>query len=249
MKKKNILEIKNLTVSIKEKIILSNLNLQINENEIHIIMGPNGAGKSTLVKLLVGHPLYKIKEGQIIYLKKNLLNILPINRAYKGIFLGFQAPQEIPGITNYDFLKLIYNQNLKYHNKEELKSLNFLSIITILLNKLNLASEFLSKNVNQNLSGGEKKYNEILQMLLLNPKLIILDEIDSGLDLDAIKIIFKDILKNKTKKSSILLITHNPKIVSYLNPTHIHILRQGNFIQTGNINLINSILSKGYQNL
>ena len=248
MIKRNILEIKNLTVSLNDKIILSNLNLNINENEIHIIMGPNGAGKSTLVKLLVGHPSYKIKEGQILYLKKNLSDILPINRVHKGMFLGFQSPYEIPGITNYDFLKLIYNQHLRYKNKKEIKSLEFIKIIKILLTKLNLQSEFLTKNVNQNLSGGEKKSNEILQMLLLNPKLIILDEIDSGLDLDSIKIIFSDILKNKIKRSSILLITHNPKIISYLNPTYIHILRNGKFIQTGDMTLLDSIINKGYTN-
>jgi Fe-S cluster assembly ATP-binding protein len=249
MKKNLLLNIKNLFVTLENKLIINNLNLKIKENEIHVIMGPNGSGKSTLSKILVGHPSYKVQSGAITYLQKNLLNISPLSRSYEGIFLGFQSPIEIPGITNYDFLKLIYNQKQKYYNKKELTSLEFIKIIEILLKKLNLNFNFLNRNVNENFSGGEKKYNEILQMLLLNPKLIILDELDSGLDLDAIKIIFNDILKNIKTRASILLITHNPKILFYLKPNYIYIMRKGSIVKKGTVELLKNIETLGYNSM
>lgn len=246
MKNNVILNINNLSVTLENKILIHNLNLNIKQNEIHFLMGSNGSGKSTLAKILAGHPAYNIQSGNIKYLNQDLFKISPINRSYNGIFLGFQTPLEIPGITNYDFLKLIYNQKQKYYNKKESTSLEFIQIIEILLKKLNLNFNFLNRNVNENLSGGEKKYNEILQMLLLNPKLIILDEIDSGLDLDAIKIIFNNILNTIKNKSSLLIITHNPRILKYLIPTHIYIMQKGTIIKQGNHSLIKEIEKFGY---
>lgn len=242
-----LLNIQNLTVSTTTKILLKKINLQINNHEIHILMGPNGSGKSTLAKVLVGHPLYKCIGGDIFFLKKNLLSLSPIQRSHLGIFLGFQTPIEIPGISNYDFLYLIYNTKKKYLKQKEVTPLEFFKIISRYLNLLNLNSDFLNRNVNENFSGGEKKKNEILQMLLLQPKLIILDEIDSGLDMDILKLIFNTILLNLSKKTSLLIITHNPKILIELKPTFIHIMNNGEIIKTGNSTLLTQLENQGFQ--
>lgn len=245
---KNILQIKNLNFNLNEKKILNNLSLSINENEIHIIMGPNGSGKSTLAKILVGHPIYSTLNitGEIFYFNENLLSLSAEIRAHKGLFLAFQNPIEISGVTNYDFLKLIYNQKLKYNNEIELTSIEFLKKIEKLLYKLRINYAFLNRNLNEGFSGGEKKLNEILQMLLLEPKLIILDEIDSGLDIDILKLICKDILNNLSKKTSLLVITHNPKVVEYLKPKYLHIFINGKIVKTGTKELINQLNTTGY---
>ena len=178
--KEKLLQIINLEASIGQKKIIKNLNLEISKNEIHLIMGPNGCGKSTLSKILAGHPSYLISSGQINYCNENLLEKTIDQRAQEGLFLAFQYPLEISGITNYDFLRSIYNQKQKFLKKSELDPLEFMNIIQPLLEQLKMNQEFLNRNLNEGFSGGEKKRNEILQMLLLNPKLIILDEIDSG---------------------------------------------------------------------
>jgi Fe-S cluster assembly ATP-binding protein len=248
MIQKTILKIQNLAVCIEQKKILNDFNLTIFENEIHVIMGPNGSGKSTFSKVLAGHPCYNVKNGHIQFLDENLLNLPPETRAHLGLFLAFQYPVEISGVTNYDFLRIAYNEKKKYTNELELNPLEFMELIQNLLQKLKMKPEFLSRNLNEGFSGGEKKRNEILQMLVLEPKLIILDEIDSGLDIDAMKIICEGILNNMKKNSSLIIITHNPKILTYLKPTYIHIMREGKIIKTGNEELILQLENEGYQN-
>jgi len=245
---KNILDIKNLNVIVDKNIIINNLNLTIGKGEIHVIMGPNGSGKSTLSKILVGHPSYQILDGQINFFNENLLYLSPEERSHKGLFLAFQYPLEIHGITNYEFLRTIYNEKQKYLKKEEITPLEFANYIQKFTKKLNLKESFLLRNLNEGFSGGEKKRNEILQMLLLKPKLAILDEIDSGVDIDALKIISKSILniKKENKKFSLLIITHYPKILEYLNPDYIHVMINGNFVYSGNSSIIKDINKHGY---
>jgi Fe-S cluster assembly ATP-binding protein len=244
---KILLDLKNLEASIEKKKIIKNLNLTINKNEIHIIMGPNGSGKSTLSKILAGHPSYEIEKGSILFKNKNLLDMSPEIRSHEGIFLAFQYPIEISGVTNYDFLRLAYNEKRKYEQKVEVGPLEFMELTQTLIKKLKIQTEFLNRNLNEGFSGGEKKRNEILQMLLLNPTLIILDEIDSGLDIDAIKIICEGIMNNLDSDSSLLIITHYPKILEYLKPTHVHIMIKGKIIKTGNMELVHYLEKEGYE--
>lgn len=243
---KKLLSIKNLSGSIESKQILKNFDLIINENETHVIMGPNGSGKSTLSKILAGHPSYNVDHGEIEFEGKNLLEMSPEIRSHEGLFLAFQYPIEIAGVTNYDFLRIAFNEKRKYFQLKELDPLEFMELTQSMLQKLKMKPEFLNRNLNEGFSGGEKKRNEILQMLLLNPKLTILDEIDSGLDIDAIKIICEAIAKYKEKNSSLIIITHYPRILSYLKPTHIHIMINGKIIKTGNLELIEAIEKNGY---
>lgn len=244
-----LLTLKDLEASIENKIILNKLNLEVKENEIHVIMGPNGSGKSTLSKVLAGHPSYKINNGSIFFCNKNLLEMAPEERSHEGLFLAFQYPIEIPGVTNYDFLRIAYNEKRKYLKESELDPLEFMKLTEILLKKLKIKNEFLNRNLNEGFSGGEKKRNEILQMLLLDPKLIILDEIDSGLDVDAIKIICEEINKNIAQNSSLIVITHYPRILNYLKPTHVHIMIEGKIIKTGNMELVEILEKDGYQGI
>jgi Fe-S cluster assembly ATP-binding protein len=243
---KKILDIQNLEASIENTTILKDLNLSIYPNEIHVIMGPNGSGKSTLSKILAGHPAYQINSGTITFCEKNLLDMEPEIRSHEGLFLAFQYPLEISGVTNYDFLRIAYNEKRKYEKQVEVNPLEFMQTIEILLQKLKMKSEFLYRNLNEGFSGGEKKRNEILQMLLLAPKLVILDEIDSGLDIDALKVICEGILQNLPKDVSLLVITHYPKILTYLKPTKVHILMNGKIIQDGNLELIEQLETEGY---
>ena len=245
-----LLEIKNLQASIGNKKIIKDFNLEIGPNQIHLIMGPNGSGKSTLSKILAGHPSYTINQGEIHYCGENLIEKEINQRAQEGLFLAFQYPIEISGVTNYDFLRSIYNEKQKFLKKLELDPLEFMSVIQPFLETLKINPEFLNRNLNEGFSGGEKKRNEILQMLLLNPKLIVLDEIDSGLDIDAIKTIFEGVLstlKMLETGCSILVITHNPKVLNYLLPDFVHIMMDGKIIKTGNMELVELIETFGYQ--
>jgi Fe-S cluster assembly ATP-binding protein len=242
-----LLSVDKLNAKIQNTEILKNFSLEIGENEIHVIMGPNGSGKSTFSKILAGHPSYEIISGQISFDNKDLFDLSPENRSHAGIFLAFQYPVEIAGVTNFDFLRIAYNEKQKYEKKEELDPLEFMEITQIFLKKLKMKPEFLNRNLNEGFSGGEKKRNEILQMLLLNPKLVILDEIDSGLDIDALKIICEGIVKNLSTKASLVVITHYPRILTYLKPTHIHIMMDGKIIKTGNQELIDILEMKGYE--
>jgi Fe-S cluster assembly ATP-binding protein len=243
----NLLKINNLEAFIDNVQILKNLNLKIGKNEIHVIMGPNGSGKSTLSKILAGHPAYSNIKGNVEFKGKNLLDMDPEKRSHEGLFLAFQYPLEITGVSNYDFLRIAYNEKQKFKNESELDPLQFMELIQKLLNKLKMKSEFLNRDLNEGFSGGEKKRNEILQMLLLKPDLVILDEIDSGLDIDAIKIICEGIKNNLEKEASILLITHYPRILDILEPTHVHIMIDGNIVKTGNLELVEELEKKGYE--
>lgn len=241
-----ILKLENLKASINNIQIINQLNLTINENEIHVIMGPNGSGKSTLSKILAGHPNYSVDGGKIEFNTLNLLDMPPETRSHEGLFLAFQYPIEITGVTNYDFLRIAYNEQRKFKNEQELDPVEFMKLAQNYLEKLKMKSEFLNRDLNEGFSGGEKKRNEILQMLILDPKLIILDEIDSGLDIDALKIICQAINENRNSKTSFLLITHYPRILSYLKPDFVHIMMNGKIIKTGNMELIDLLELKGY---
>jgi Fe-S cluster assembly ATP-binding protein len=242
-----ILEIKNLEVSINENLILKNLNLTIHKGEIHAIMGPNGSGKSTFSKVLAGHPAYSILNGDILWKGLSILDLDPEERSHLGIFLAFQYPIEIPGVSNEDFLRLAYNAKQKFYQKPEIGPLEFLKIINEKLTLVNMSSSFLSRNVNEGFSGGEKKRNEILQMVLLDSELSVLDEMDSGLDIDALKIISNGINKFMNSQKSIILITHYQRLLDYITPDFVHVMQDGKIIKTGSAELAKELEMKGYQ--
>ena len=242
----NILELDQLQASIDDKLIINDFNLNVGEGEIHVIMGPNGSGKSTLSKVLAGHPSYEVQNGHINFNNQDLLELSPEERSHQGLFLAFQYPIEIAGVTNYDFLRIAYNEKQKYLKKPELDPLEFMNLVQVLLNKLKMRDEFLNRNLNEGFSGGEKKRNEILQMLLLDPKLVILDEIDSGLDIDALRIICENITLNLNKSSSLVVITHYPRILEYLKPNFVHIMIQGKIVKTGGYELVEKLEENGY---
>nr|WDB00079.1 sulfate ABC transporter protein [Cyanidium sp. THAL103] len=241
-----ILKIHDVTAEINNTIIIKKLNLTIKPGETHIIMGPNGSGKSTLSKLITGHPLCRLIRGIITFNDINISNMSPNERSQAGIFLGFQYPIELNGVNNIDFLRSIYNSRRKYLNLESVDPLSFIEIIKPKLELINMNLKFLERNVNEGFSGGEKKKNEILQMMILDPKLIILDEIDSGLDIDALKLIANTINSNKTKQNSFLIITHYKRLLDYIKPDFIHIMINGNILETGGINLVEKLENKGY---
>nr|YP_010537326.1 Iron-sulfur cluster formation ABC transporter ATP-binding subunit [Hemiaulus sinensis]UYC31113.1 Iron-sulfur cluster formation ABC transporter ATP-binding subunit [Hemiaulus sinensis] len=242
-----ILEIKELKASINENEILKNLNLQVNKGEIHAIMGPNGSGKSTFSKVLAGHPAYEVLSGEILFKGKSVLNLEPEERSHLGIFLAFQYPIEIPGVSNEDFLRLAYNAKQKFNNDSEVDPLEFLSIINQKLKLVDMSPVFLSRNVNEGFSGGEKKRNEILQMTLLDSELSILDETDSGLDIDALKVISNGINKFMTKDKAIILITHYQRLLDYVKPDFVHVMQNGKITKTGTAELAKELEMKGYE--
>ena len=242
-----ILEIKNLKASINTNEILNDLNLKVYKGEIHAIMGPNGSGKSTFSKVLAGHPAYEVLEGEILFNGISILNLDPEERSHLGIFLAFQYPIEIPGVSNEDFLRIAYNAKQKFKNLPEVDPLEFLSIINEKLNLVDMSPVFLSRNVNEGFSGGEKKRNEILQMILLNSKLSILDETDSGLDIDALKVISNGINTFMTKDKAIILITHYQRLLDYIKPNFVHVMQNGKIIKTGTAELAKELEIKGYE--
>ena len=243
----NLLEIKDLQVSINENNILKNFNLTVNKGEIHAIMGPNGSGKSTFSKVLAGHPAYSVLMGDIFFKGSSILDLDPEHRSHLGIFLAFQYPIEIPGVSNEDFLRLSYNAKQKFDKKPEVDPLEFLEIITKKLDLVNMSPTFLSRNVNEGFSGGEKKRNEILQMILLDSELAILDETDSGLDIDALKTISMGINNFMTSSKSILLVTHYQRLLDYIKPTYVHVMQNGKIIKTGSAELAKELENKGYE--
>ena len=245
--KSPILEVKDLTTSINQVEILKNLNLTVYEGEIHAIMGPNGSGKSTFSKVVAGHPAYEVLNGDILLKGKSILNIEPEERSHLGIFLAFQYPIEIPGVSNEDFLRLAYNAKQKFKDQPEVDPLEFLSIINQKLELVDMSPIFLSRNVNEGFSGGEKKRNEILQMILLDSELSILDETDSGLDIDALKIISKGINTFMKEDKAIILITHYQRLLDYIKPNYVHVMQNGKIIKTGTAELAKELELKGYE--
>jgi Fe-S cluster assembly ATP-binding protein len=242
-----ILEIKNLKASINENEILKDLNLKIHKGEIHAIMGPNGSGKSTFSKVLAGHPAYQVLNGEILFKGVSILNLDPEERSHLGIFLAFQYPIEIPGVSNEDFLRLAYNSKQKFLNKAEVDPIEFFGVITEKLQVVDMDPIFLSRNVNEGFSGGEKKRNEILQMILLDSELSILDETDSGLDIDALKIISKGINTFMNQDKAIILITHYQRLLDYVKPDYVHVMQNGKIIKTGGADLAKELEKKGYE--
>lgn len=242
-----LFQIKNLHAKINGIKILKGLNISIKPGEIHAIMGPNGSGKSTLAKVIAGHPSYVVTEGEIVLGSQSILSLDPATRSHLGIFLAFQYPVEIPGVSNIDFLRLSLNSKRKYDHLEELDPLACFSLINAKLDSINMDSRFLNRNVNEGFSGGEKKKNEILQMALLNTKLAILDETDSGLDIDALKVVSENINKLANKDNGIILITHYQRLLNYVTPNFIHIMQNGSITYTGNAELAKKLEKIGYE--
>ncbi len=245
--KNNILKIKGLSAGVEEKKILNNINLNINEGEFHVIMGTNGTGKSTLGNILTGKENYEIHSGDIIYQNKSIINLSPEERAQMGIFMSFQYPVAIPGVNTMHFLRTAVNSIRKYQNKEEIDAGEFIKIFKEKLKLIGLNEEFAKRSVNDGFSGGEKKRFEIIQMLLLNPSLVILDETDSGLDIDALKIVAKGINTFRNDNKSFILITHYNRILKYLNPDYVHVMLNGTIVKSGDKNLALELEEKGYE--
>nr|YP_009546531.1 iron-sulfur cluster formation ABC transporter ATP-binding subunit [Gelidium kathyanniae]AYO27879.1 iron-sulfur cluster formation ABC transporter ATP-binding subunit [Gelidium kathyanniae] len=249
MNKRNILTIKNLSVEINNEPIIDNLSISINTGEVHAIMGKNGSGKSTLAKVIAGHPNYNITQGSIIFNNKKITYMEPEKRSQEGIFLAFQYPVEIHGVSNADFLRLAYNAQQKAKNEPELDPLSFFELISKQVKSIDMDPSFLARNVNEGFSGGEKKKNEILQMNILNSKLAILDETDSGLDIDALKTVSNNINNFKTSLNSIILITHYERLLNYIVPDYIHIMESGKLIYTGNASVAKQLEKYGYDSI
>jgi len=247
MKNAPILEIKDLKAAINTNEILKSLNLKVHRGEIHAIMGPNGSGKSTFSKVLAGHPAYEVLDGDILFNGISILELDPEERSHLGIFLAFQYPIEIPGVSNEDFLRLAYNAKQKFKNEPEIDPLEFLMVINQKLELVDMSPAFLSRNVNEGFSGGEKKRNEILQMILLDSELSILDETDSGLDIDALKIISNGINTFMDKSKAIILITHYQRLLDYIKPDFVHVMQDGKIIKTGDADLAKELELKGYE--
>ena len=247
MDNKLILEIKDLQASIGNNVILNNLNLKVFKGEIHAIMGPNGSGKSTFSKVLAGHPTYEVINGEILFKGINLLKLEVEERSHLGIFLAFQYPIEIPGVSNEDFLRLAYNAKRKVNNQPEINPLEFLTFIREKLKMVNMSTDFLDRNVNEGFSGGEKKRNEILQMILLDSELSILDETDSGLDIDALKNISESINAFMKNDKAIILITHYQRLLDYIKPDFVHVMQNGKIVKTGSADLAKQLEEKGYE--
>jgi len=243
------LNINNLNVSIEGKQILDDFNLTINQGEVHAIMGPNGSGKSTLANVLAGNEDYELNSGKIIFKDVDLLSLNIEERAQKGIFLAFQYPVEIPGVNITPFLQSSINSKLKNEKKPGLDTLSFAKILRKKAEELGINAEMLKRSINTGFSGGEKKRYEILQMSVLNPEFAIFDETDSGLDVDALRIVTEGINKFKNEKNSFLIITHYQKLLDYIRPDYVHVMRNGKIVKSGDISLASEIEESGYKNI
>jgi Fe-S cluster assembly ATP-binding protein len=241
-----MLEIKNLHANIEGKEILKGINLTVNAGEVHAIMGPNGSGKSTLANVLAGREEYEVTEGEVWFNGKNLLEMSPEDRAREGVFLAFQYPVEIPGVSNTNLLKTALNEIRKYRGEEEYDAMEFLQLIKNRMKLVELDQSLLNRSVNEGFSGGEKKRNEIFQMAVLQPRLAILDETDSGLDIDALRVVANGVNKLKTPENATVVVTHYQRLLNYIVPDYVHVLYKGKIVKSGSKELALELEEKGY---
>tara|TARA_B100000678_G_scaffold177570_1_gene148102 strand:+ start:1996 stop:2748 length:753 start_codon:yes stop_codon:yes gene_type:complete len=241
-----MLEIKNLHVAVEDKPILKGIDLVVNAGELHAIMGPNGSGKSTLAHVIAGQKIYEVLDGEILYNGKNLLEMDPEERALEGVFMSYQYPAVIPGVNLAYFMKAAVNAIRKHRGEPEMDAVDFLSFIKEKLAQVKMDESYLKRAVNDGFSGGEKKRNEILQMLALDPSLAVLDETDSGLDIDAVKIVADGVNKFRREDRAVVVITHYQRILQYMDPDKIHVLMDGRMIRSGGKNLAHELEEKGY---
>ena len=241
-----MLEIKNLHAGIDGNEILKGINLTIKKGEIHAIMGPNGSGKSTLAKVLAGHPSYEVTQGEVLFEGKNLLELAPDERAREGVFMAFQYPIEVPGVSNAQFLRLAYNEKRKHLGEEELDPLEFKDLLKERAKVVEMDASFMTRSVNEGFSGGEKKRNEILQMAVLEPKLAVLDETDSGLDIDALRIVAGGVNQLHNADNAVILVTHYQRLLDYIVPQFVHVLSHGRIVKEGGKELALELEQKGY---
>jgi Fe-S cluster assembly ATP-binding protein len=242
-----VLEIKDLHASAGDKEILKGISLKVNRGEIHAIMGPNGSGKSTLAQVLAGHPAFEVTRGEVLFEGQNLLEMQPEERAQAGIFLAFQYPVELPGITNAYFLRSAYNEIRKARGEEEVDPMDFLDILEERLKIVDWGPEIMQRPVNAGFSGGEKKRNEILQLAVLEPKLAILDETDSGLDIDALRTVAEGVNKLRHPEKAFIIITHYQRLLNYIVPDYVHVLSSGKVVMSGGKDLALDLEAKGYE--
>lgn len=241
-----MLEVKDLCADVEETSILKGLNLTVNPGEVHAIMGPNGSGKSTLAQVLAGHDAYNVTSGSVTLNGKDLLELKPEERACEGVFLAFQYPVEIPGVSNTYFLKAAINAIRKYRGEDPLDAIDFLKMFKENMKLLDLDDSLINRPVNEGFSGGEKKRNEIFQMLVLDPKLAILDETDSGLDIDALKIVAKGVTQYKRDDNAVVLVTHYQRLLDYIEPDFVHVLHDGRIVRSGTKELALELEERGY---
>jgi Fe-S cluster assembly ATP-binding protein len=241
-----MLEIKNLHASVGDKPILRGISLTVNAGEVHAVMGPNGSGKSTLAQVLAGHPAYEVTAGEVYYEGENLLELDPEVRAQKGVFLAFQYPIEIPGVTNAYFLRSAYNEIRKARGEEEVDPMDFLDVMEEKLQLVHMSDDMLQRSVNMGFSGGEKKRNEILQMAVLDPKLAILDETDSGLDIDALRVVAEGVNAMRRPDNATIVVTHYQRLLNYIVPDFVHVLAGGKIVRSGGKELALELEAKGY---
>jgi Fe-S cluster assembly ATP-binding protein len=244
---KTVLEIRDLRASAGDKEILRGINLTVHAGEVHAVMGPNGSGKSTLAQVLAGHPAYTVTGGSVTYLGENLLELEPEARAQAGVFLAFQYPVEIPGVTNAYFLRAAYNELRKARGQEEVDSMDFLDLLEEKLKIVEWEPEIMSRAVNSGFSGGEKKRNEILQMAVLEPKLAILDETDSGLDIDALRIVAAGVNTLRRPDNATIVVTHYQRLLNYIVPDFVHVLSTGRIVRSGGKELALELEARGYE--
>ena len=242
-----MLTIKNLHAIVEEQEILKGINLQVNPGEIHAVMGPNGSGKSTLASVLAGHPKFEVTRGSVEFEGKDLLEMEPEDRAREGLFLSFQYPVEIPGVSMVNFMRSALNEQRKYRNEEPISATDFLKLMRDKRQMLGMDSQLVSRSVNEGFSGGEKKKNEIFQMAMINPKLAILDETDSGLDIDALRVVASGVNKLQTKENATILITHYQRLLEYIKPDFVHVLYNGKIIKSGGADLALELENRGYE--